>query len=234
VTAGLWYRLTYRAATVVWWLPMPERVRVLLSQIVYRNPPMSAERAAEALAALERAGVRAAVMGGWGVDALGGRQSRRHQDLDLLVDPGEFERAIDLLERLGFREWHGSSDNFALGSMRIQRTKTLRDPAMRVVDVHGTDLDDEGLELATGTIAGREVLCISPRQQLDAQTGRAWTWGRRHRRRAMLAAMTVLIAAGAAPEIGGGVAASAAEDGKRPGLARPAGDDASDETPRPD
>jgi lincosamide nucleotidyltransferase A/C/D/E len=54
--------------------------------------------------ALDAAGVRAWVDGGWGVDALVGRQTRDHDDVDLAVDrqDGGFDRAVAALEALGF------------------------------------------------------------------------------------------------------------------------------------
>ncbi|MGZ4382041.1 MAG: nucleotidyltransferase domain-containing protein, partial [Gaiellaceae bacterium] len=44
---------------------------------------MRATDVLEVLAALGEAGVRASLEGGWGVDALVGRQTREHEDLDL-------------------------------------------------------------------------------------------------------------------------------------------------------
>jgi len=66
------------------------------------------------LDALEGAGVSCVIGGGWGVDALFGRQTRRHHDLDLVLV--EFERdeprARSALVMLGFQQtlhWHAST-----------------------------------------------------------------------------------------------------------------------------
>lgn len=66
---------------------------------------ITATRLAEIVDALDRGGVRYWLAGGWGVDALGGRQSRRHDDVDVVLD--DFDRraalACEVLAELGFR-----------------------------------------------------------------------------------------------------------------------------------
>jgi lincosamide nucleotidyltransferase A/C/D/E len=71
------------------------------SQITYTP----ASRVLALLDLLEVAGVTAWVAGGWGVDALAGRQTRRHYDLDLLIsnDPGDYRKVSDVLTAAGFR-----------------------------------------------------------------------------------------------------------------------------------
>jgi len=49
------------------------------------------------LGALDATGTRLWVAGGWGVDALVGRQTRAHRDLDLLVDAQRLEEFLGLL-----------------------------------------------------------------------------------------------------------------------------------------
>ena len=44
------------------------------------------------------------VAGGWGVDALLGRQSREHRDLDLIVSSTQSALVRELLGRLGYRQ----------------------------------------------------------------------------------------------------------------------------------
>ena len=53
--------------------------------------------------ALHRAGIAHWVAGGWGVDALVGRQTRPHRDLDLAVDADQLDQAVALLRPLGYR-----------------------------------------------------------------------------------------------------------------------------------
>ena len=52
---------------------------------------------------LMSADIRVWVDGGWGVDALLGRQTRRHRDLDLALRLADVERALDVLAELGYR-----------------------------------------------------------------------------------------------------------------------------------
>jgi len=56
------------------------------------------------LAALDAVGLRAFVAGGWGVDALIGRQTRVHRDLDLALDltHATLERALSALKTLDY------------------------------------------------------------------------------------------------------------------------------------
>jgi lincosamide nucleotidyltransferase A/C/D/E len=55
--------------------------------------------------ALERAGVRSFLTGGWGVDAVLRHQTRRHDDLDLVIGDfaGQLTAACDALAPLGLR-----------------------------------------------------------------------------------------------------------------------------------
>ncbi|HEX2470714.1 MAG TPA: hypothetical protein VHK05_08995 [Candidatus Limnocylindrales bacterium] len=60
--------------------------------------PISAEEVVDLLDRLEAAGVEASVAGGWAVDALLGRVTREHGDLDLAVDASEIDHAIEALD----------------------------------------------------------------------------------------------------------------------------------------
>jgi hypothetical protein len=50
-----------------------------------KGEPATAERTASTWSLLEREGIRSWVIGGWGIDALVGRQTREHHDLDLFL-----------------------------------------------------------------------------------------------------------------------------------------------------
>src|SRR3954447_24766084 len=54
------------------------------------------------LGALQDAGVRTWLIGGWAIDALVGRQRRPHDDLDLLIPETDVPPAGEALERLGY------------------------------------------------------------------------------------------------------------------------------------
>jgi lincosamide nucleotidyltransferase A/C/D/E len=136
---------------------------------------MAAAEVLRVLAALEAPGLRTWVAGGWGVDALAGRQTRFHRDLDLALDVTHVpvERALSALEHLGYdveTDWRPA---------RVE----LAAPSKRWVDLHPVVFDDQGTgwqanveglppfryppdAFAGGLICGVGVGCLSIRQQL--------------------------------------------------------------------
>jgi lincosamide nucleotidyltransferase A/C/D/E len=133
-----------------------------------------------------RAGVRAYIGGGWGVDALAGEQSRPHADLDVSFDTQHEEQAIQSLRQLG------------LDVMTDQRPVRLvmGDGADRMVDLHPVVFDQAGAGvqsgfgdtvlhyppdgLTTGTIAGEPVACFSADLQVRFHIGYTPTEKDRH------------------------------------------------------
>jgi lincosamide nucleotidyltransferase A/C/D/E len=127
--------------------------------------------------ALQTAGIRCWIGGGWGVDALVGRITREHRDLDLAVDADQLDPALDRLATLGYRaetDWL---------PVRLE----LAAPGARWVDLHPVVFDasgdgrQEGLagtsfaypaaDLVTGSLAGRPVPCLSAARQRAFHTG---------------------------------------------------------------
>lgn len=116
------------------------------------------------------------VAGGWGVDALVGRQTRRHRDLDIVVDENqrELERVIAALADLGLDHL---AERRTAGSItpRFSRRVWLADRAGHSVDVLPVDLDTSPFRatggapaaFSTGVIAGGEVPCLSAALQVD-------------------------------------------------------------------
>jgi lincosamide nucleotidyltransferase A/C/D/E len=141
---------------------------------------MPAELVPQVTSAMEDAGVRVWLVGGWGVDALLGRQTRRHGDLDLVFDSendGE-RRAIEALAPLGFRVVGREPVVTHWWSERI----ALVDGASHVVDIHPVNGDEfirtleahpaaDGRPFTTGTIAGRAVACLSSAVQMTLHEG---------------------------------------------------------------
>jgi lincosamide nucleotidyltransferase A/C/D/E len=136
---------------------------------------------AQVLDALDVAGVRHWVAGGWGVDALAGQKTREHRDLDLAVDAAHFDACMDVLTALGYQletDWL---------PLRLQ----VAAPGRRWVDVHPVAFDSNGHGLqgeadgvhfdyppdafALGQIGTRPVPCLSVAQQ------RAFRFGYKHR-----------------------------------------------------
>ncbi len=133
------------------------------------------------VSALQRAGVRCWLDGGWGVDALLGRQSRSHADVDIVVVAEDVDPLLlDVLAPLHFT---------IADDVRPTRL-VLRDHAGRQIDLHPIDVDPTdgtgwqrraapdgsdaaypAAELGTGEIEGRPVPCIGPGLQLAHHTG---------------------------------------------------------------
>lgn len=126
---------------------------------------------------LVAAGVRFWVAGGWGVDALVGRRTRPHRDLDLLIDADQEAATLSVLTQLGYvinTDWR---------PVRVE----LGRPGGGYVDVHPVvfDLAGNGIQaglgdtvyryradvFTTGRIGGRAIGCVGVSKQLEAHQG---------------------------------------------------------------
>jgi len=180
-----WNRLTNRLNVLVWALPVPRRVRAVLSRIVYQNPPMPCSDVVRILQKLDSADVEPVVMGGWGIDALVGEQQRLHRDLDLILDCNELDKTLAQLRKLGFEEWFRNPEPKPFVEHGIEGDViVMRDAAMRVVDLHPMRLDDSGPTPAVGSIGGHRVACVSAKLQVKAHTGNRIRSRREKRRHA--------------------------------------------------
>jgi hypothetical protein len=141
--------------------------------MLYRNPPMPAETVLCVIDALQATGVACWVSGGWGVDALAGRRTRTHRDLDLIVDAQDIGRALEVLRTLGYWEWYRTDSDVPLFSRVVVHDHEL---AGRAIDLHPLDISDEHVKLATGTIEGRAVGCLSLMSQLAAHSRYKKRW----------------------------------------------------------
>lgn len=121
--------------------------------------------------------LRVWVAGGWAVDAVTGRQTRPHGDLDLAVDAAQQSDLLGLLDRLGFVttvDW-------------LPVRAELTAPDGRKVDVHPVAFrpDGSGVQagldgmtfeyaadgFAQGVLGARPVPCLSVAQQLRFREG---------------------------------------------------------------
>lgn len=137
-------------------------------------------RAADVVAFVRDAtgsGIRLWIAGGWAVDALVGRQTRDHDDLDVAVDATDFDAVLALLNHQGF----------AVTTDWLPARVELTHPDGRTLDLHpvvfesdgsGTQsgLGDERFFYAAdgftvGRIAGAVVPCLSAEQQLRFRAG---------------------------------------------------------------
>lgn len=125
-------------------------------------------------------GVEVWIDGGWGVDALLGKQTRQHKDLDIAIEEKHVALLRDVLLVRGFREVRLEDArpwNFVLG-----------DETGKEIDVHVIVLDDTGNGVygppekgemypaasltGSGIIDGQKVRCISPEWAVRFHSGR--------------------------------------------------------------
>jgi lincosamide nucleotidyltransferase A/C/D/E len=116
--------------------------------------------------------------GGWGVDALLGRETREHDDLDVVTELRHSDRVAALLRGLGYELVAGGAP----------KSFVLVDADGRQVDVHPVVFDSEGGGVyqmegdrtwtypaqgfsGRGTVAGRPVRCLSPDVQVLVHAG---------------------------------------------------------------
>jgi lincosamide nucleotidyltransferase A/C/D/E len=129
------------------------------------------EEVLRVLDALDAAGVGTWLEGGWGVDALVGRQTRGHRDLDVDIDAAQEDRTLTVLGELGYAvetDWRPN---------RVE----LAAPGLGRVDVHPLAFDVDGSArqrgvdgqvhhfpaewFVTGVLEGRPVRCFSVEAQ---------------------------------------------------------------------
>ena len=127
---------------------------------------------------LEADGIDVWVDGGWGVDALLRRQTREHDDLDLVAELRYAPRIIELLTTLGYSVVAGAPPiSFA-----------MVDSLGHQVDVHPVTFNAEGGGVyqmddgnqwvypsegfaGRGSVDGRPVRCLSPEIQVLVHAG---------------------------------------------------------------
>jgi lincosamide nucleotidyltransferase A/C/D/E len=95
---------------------------------------MTADDAISLYTNLETLKIKVWIDGGWGVDALLGGQTRRHQDLDVVVQQKDVPRLRRLLEERGYRD-------IKLEEARPWNS-VLGDENGREIDLHVIVLDD--------------------------------------------------------------------------------------------
>ena len=135
--------------------------------------------------ALDAAGVHVWLAGGWGVDALLGRQTRTHSDLDLAFEAegAAQSRALEQLGRLGYRHIEHEDSAGKWLPVRI----CMRDRAGRTVDLLPVTIDRSATGRSTGlgpdaagypidaftvgSLGGRQVGCLSPGLQMAFHEG---------------------------------------------------------------
>lgn len=138
------------------------------------HPEMSAADVIEMLQRFRDHGIDVCVDGGWGVDALVGRQTRRHADLDIAVDHRAAPVLRALLAERGYREVPRDDSwecNFVLGDAQghlLDVHTYLFDAAGGLV--FGVPYPFDSLR-GSGSIQGFPVQCITPEWMVKFHTG---------------------------------------------------------------
>ncbi len=127
---------------------------------------------------LEAQGLQVWLDGGWGVDALVGRQTRKHDDLDIAIVLAEADAVIASLAGLGYQ----------VHADELPTRLDLRDDQDHRVDLHPLTFDQAGNGLqqlqdgrygtytaeglsGRGRVGRRPVRCLSRDLQLRFHTG---------------------------------------------------------------
>jgi lincosamide nucleotidyltransferase A/C/D/E len=137
---------------------------------------VTAERVLELLAVLKSSKVQATLDGGWGVDALLGRETRAHEDLDLVVALADVSRIQEALREIGFTL---HEDHLPVRFVMRRNGEQL--------DFHTVSFDREGGGVqpqpgggsfryppegfVLGRVRGESVPCISERVQVLCHLG---------------------------------------------------------------
>lgn len=151
---------------------------------------ITAEEAIRIYQRLSENNIRVWLVGGWGIDALLGEQTRPHKDLDVIMLVDDVERLCELLSHDGYKFGYLWEENLNTVDGRGVETATafvLQDGEGRELDAHAMRLDAEGNGIPAwdaegrilkrqdfageGTIAGVTVLCYTPEMQMACHTG---------------------------------------------------------------
>jgi lincosamide nucleotidyltransferase A/C/D/E len=121
--------------------------------------------------ALTDAGVRHWLTGGWGVDALVGRQTRPHRDLDLAVEAHRLDQVLALLAGLGYgpqTDWLPVRVELAAADERwVDLHPVVFDAAGdgQQAGLDGTSFAYPASDLVEGVLAGHPLPCLSASRQ---------------------------------------------------------------------
>jgi len=138
---------------------------------------MGAPEVLRVLDALEAAGVRTGVTGGWGIDALLRRETRTHGDIDLGVTSDAVDAAIAALRRHGYAIATDERParvvlNGRDGKVDLHPIVMLPSGAGVQTGFNGQTFDyPPGSLEAEGEIGGRLVRCATPALQLAFHRG---------------------------------------------------------------
>lgn len=128
---------------------------------------MTAESALEVYKSLEKMGMQIWIDGGWAKDALLGRETRPHSDLDFAVERKNLSNLLEYFTSLGYTEIGRPKEN--------KWDIVLGDEKGHELDIHAFEFDEAGKVIdkpywdayntdalnGIGRIAGVEVRCVN-------------------------------------------------------------------------
>ncbi len=134
---------------------------------------MTAEDVQNIYTWLSENGISIWVDGGWCVDALLGKQTREHPDLDIAVHRNDNAKLRTLLQSNGYKEESRNDSSEWMYVMKNEEGKQI--------DVHAFAYDDDGKNIygieypygsltGKGTLNGQEVNCIDPQWMFKFKT----------------------------------------------------------------
>jgi lincosamide nucleotidyltransferase A/C/D/E len=149
---------------------------------------LSAQAAAELYELLRERGIRCWVMGGWGVDALVGQQTRDHHDLDVLLLGEDLPALGEVFRDHGFETrqvWEAENRWLDMDGTTWPTAFVAGTEADVELDVHVIELRagvvvplcnvpwpfDAGSLDGRGAISGRPVDCVSAQTQVAMHRG---------------------------------------------------------------
>ena len=138
------------------------------------GPEMTADGVVKIVKLLEKNDIEVYVDGGWGVDALLGEQTRKHDDLDIAIPHRFVAKLRGLLQERGYDEVLRPDTrdcNFVMG-----------DDKGHLIDIHTYTFNENGINIfgvayeprhltGTGIINGYPVKCIPPDIMVEFHTG---------------------------------------------------------------
>jgi lincosamide nucleotidyltransferase A/C/D/E len=127
---------------------------------------VSAEEAIDIYRRLSAEGIQVWLTGGWGIDALLGKQGRPHKDLDIIMLLDDVVRLRELLAGEGYGLKELWEENLWVADGRGGEVAT----AFVLHDAEGRVFSRDDLA-GQGAIAGFAVRCLSAAAQMSCHTG---------------------------------------------------------------
>lgn len=152
---------------------------------------VNAKEAKELYRLLSDNGIQIWLTGGWGIDALLGKETRPHKDLDAILLLDDMVRMNEILSAAGFvlkELWSENKWAFDGQGNKTATALVFQNGEGHEFDAHAIRLDDQGNGVpawneaggflltkaglaGNGTIDGLPVRCITPETQVDCHTG---------------------------------------------------------------